>query len=291
MKIDELIEQSSRALFSIELWPPRTVTSEKKLAEALELFSTVEIDFASITYGAGGSTRDNTHELVLKLDRQFNLNPVAHLVTASHSEDELRSILGRYRDNGIENLLALRGDPPIDGAGHFEVGEFTRALQLVELAKEEFSLCVGVAAHPEGHPDSMSLDDDRRHLAEKLKVADFAITQFFYRVDDYLKLIDDLEKLGVSKPVIPGVMAPTAFSTLQKMAQLSGTEIPRDIVDRLAPYEASPDDFKKAGTEVAVELCLALLDEGVPGVHIFTMNQASTTLEIFDSVKGNLNRR
>ncbi len=290
MKINDLIERSSRALFSIELWPPRTSTSERKLAEALEVFSNVDIDFASITYGAGGSTRDNTHDLVLKLDRQYSLNPVAHLVTASHSESELRSILGRYRDNGIENLLALRGDPPIDGGGRFEVGEFARALQLVELAKEEYSMCVGVAAHPEGHPDSSSLTEDRRNLAEKLKVADFAITQFFYRLDDYLKLVDDLSRLGVEKPVIPGVMAPTSFSTLQRMAQLSGTEIPHAISERLQPYEGSPEDFRKAGTEVAIELSLALLAAGVPGVHIFTMNQASTTLDIFDAVKEQLVR-
>ncbi|MDA8278158.1 MAG: methylenetetrahydrofolate reductase [Actinomycetota bacterium] len=290
MKINDLIKRSSGALFSIELWPPRTSTSERKLAEALSVFSHVDIDFASITYGAGGSTRDNTHDLVIKLDRQFNLNPVAHLVTASHSEAELRAILGRYRDHGIENLLALRGDPPIEGSGRFEVGEFSRAIQLAEFAKDEFSMCVGVAAHPGGHPDSCSLEEDRKHLAEKLRVADFAITQFFYRSSDYLRLVDDLMHLGVDKPVIPGIMAPTSYSTLQKMAQLSGTEIPATVVERLQPYEDSPEDFKKAGTEVAIELSLTLLEAGVPGVHIFTMNQASTTLDIFEAVKGNLLR-
>ncbi len=278
-KISEILP--GRRSVSIELWPPRTSTAEERLEAALaELDTAIHPTFCSITYGAGGSTRERTHELVVRLEAAGRCVPMAHLVCAAHSRAELVEILGRYRAAGIENLLALRGDPPLDAPAELATGELVHAVELVELAKSVGDFCVAVAAHPEGHPDSPDRESDRRHLAEKLAIADLAITQFFFEVEDYLSLVDDLSRRGLSKPVIPGIQPITNPRTLVRMAEMSGCAVPEELAARIDAVADRPEEVRKIGVEVATDLGARLLEQGAPGLHFYTMNVAAATVEV-----------
>ena len=278
-KIAEIIAKSKKPTFSIELWPPRSSASEAKLEQALPILEKLHPTFTSITYGAGGSTRERTHDLVLRIKRETSIEPMAHLTTAAHKKSELVSILERYLGAGIENILALRGDPPLDG-GDLPKGELPHAIDLVNLARSVGEFCIAVAAHPEGHPDSPDLETDRRMLARKLELADMAVTQFFFVAEYYFRLLDDLDRLGISKPVLPGIMAPVSVKTLEKMAQLSGARIPDKVRERLYRAGESAESIRAAGVEIAIALSEELLKRGAPGIHVYTMNEASTTVEI-----------
>ena len=285
MRVDELLAtKNKKPLFSVELWPPRTPASETKLTEALEILSKLHMDFVSITYGAGGSTRENTHELVMRLMKDYGIPPVAHLVTGAHKKLEIEIILERYRSSGVENLLALHGDPPLGATQDLQPGELAHAIELVRIAKFDYGLCVGVAVHPGGHPNSKSKQEDLCYQAEKLLLADYAITQFFYKPSEYHDLVQEMANRGVNKPIIPGIMAPTSFSTLNKMADLSGTVIPSDVYQRLARYASDPVGFQNEGTLVAIELAEQLLNNGAPGIHVFSKNQAATTVAIYEAL-------
>jgi methylenetetrahydrofolate reductase (NADPH) len=263
---------------SVELWPPRSPAAEARLSASLDHLDLLRPSFASITYGAAGSTRDRTHEMVVSLQNERATTTMAHLACAAHRRDELVEILERYRRAGIDNVLALRGDAPEGSAGPVPEGELVHAVELVELAKSVGPFCVAVAAHPAGHPEAASLREDRRRLAEKLRVADFAITQFFFHVDEHMRLLGDLEALGVTKPVIPGIMPITSARTLERMAALSGVAVPAAVADRVAA--AAPEDVHRIGVDIATELCAELLAAGVPGLHFYTMNHFSATLEV-----------
>ncbi len=265
--------------FSFEFFPPKTEEAEAQLQETLLDLAPLRPSFVSITYGAGGTTRERTHDLVLGILQSTEMTPMAHLCCAGHSEDELRSILARYRDEGVENILALRGDPPAEL--NLPPGDFAHAIELVQLAREIASFSIGVAAHPEGHPASPDLATDRRHLAAKLGVADFAVTQFFFRVGDYLRLVDDVARLGVDRPVLPGIMPVTNLSQVTRFAALSGAEFPADLAARLEAVSHDPAEVRRIGVEVASELCRDLLAAGAPGIHFYTLNRSTATREIF----------
>ena len=265
--------------FSFEFFPPRNDDGERQLEQTLRDLESLNPSFVSVTYGAGGSTRDRTHELVVSIPNFTSMLAMAHLTCAAHTSDELVGIVTRYRDAGVENILALGGDPPKDA--NLPEGELKYAVQLVELVQDIGSFSVGVAAHPEGHPRSPDLTHDRDHLAEKLRIADFAITQFFFSVEDYLSLVDDLSARGVSKPVIPGIMPVTNVKQIERFAQMSGAEFPVELSKRL--YEAGDDQdaVSRIGVEVATELCEKLLENGAPGLHFYTLNRSTATREIY----------
>ncbi|HVB01242.1 MAG TPA: methylenetetrahydrofolate reductase [Acidimicrobiales bacterium] len=265
---------------SVELWPPRSSEAQVRLERSLERLVVLNPTFASITYGAAGSTRERTHDLVVAIHESNIMTPMAHLVCAAHRRDELVAILERYKTAGIENVLALRGDPPLDEAECLVEGDLRHAVELVDLAKEIGDFCVAVGAHPEGHPNAPDRESDRRYLAEKLEHADFAITQFFFRVDDYFSLVDDLAERGIRKPVIPGIMPITNVKTVSRMAELSGTQLPDEVLKRIRDVAEDPDAVHRVGVEIATELCAELTAEGIPGLHFYTMNQVSATLEV-----------
>lgn len=265
--------------FSFEFFPPKTEEAEAQLQQTLVELAPLRPSFVSITYGAGGTTRERTHDLVLGILRSTEMTPMAHLCCAGHSKDELRSILARYRDEGVENILALRGDPPAEL--NLPPGDLAHAFELVHLAREIGSFSVGVAAHPEGHPASPDVASDRKHLAAKLAVADFGVTQFFFRLDDYLRLVDDLAALGCDRPVIPGIMPVTNLSQVTRFAALSGAEFPADLASRLEAVAEKPAEVRRIGVEVASELCRDLLEAGAPGLHFYTLNRSTATREIF----------
>ncbi len=281
-KISEILAQGTS--LSVELWPPRSPEAQERLEEVLKELYPLHPTFTSITYGAGGSTRERTHDLVVRIAREGLITPMAHLVCAAHSRSELTDILVRYRDEGINNVLALMGDPPLNAVGPLKPGELVHAIELAELAKEVGDFCVAVAAHPEGHPLSASMESDRDYLARKLEVSDFAITQFFFNSDDYFRLVDDLVERGVDKPILPGIMPITKVRTVYKMAELSGAQVPPDLAERVEKVADNPDDVRKIGVEVAIDLARRLLAGGVPGLHFYTMNESVATIEIVNAL-------
>jgi methylenetetrahydrofolate reductase (NADPH) len=264
---------------SFELWPPRTPESALALEGALEELTPLGPAFVAITYGAGGSTRERTHDLVVRLV-DSPLLPLAHLTCAAHHREELVELMERYRRAGVDNLLALHGDPPLSATDELPEGDLRYARELVALARELDFPSVGVAVHPEGHPAAASREEDLAHQAAKLRDADFALTQFLHRAGDYARLVDELARRGADVPIIPGVMPITNLRQVERMARMSGTSIPVELAERLQSVAHDPAELRKVGVERATELCRALLDAGAPGLHFYTMNRAAATLEV-----------
>ncbi|MGM0619171.1 MAG: methylenetetrahydrofolate reductase [Actinomycetota bacterium] len=277
-RIDTLL--AAGRTVSFEFFPPKTDDGEVALRRTLDELAPLEPSFVSITYGAGGSTRERTHRLVVDLLQHSSMLPMAHLTAVSHTREELRDIIARYRDAGVHNLLALRGDPPRDAEEVFF--DLEHAWQLVELAREVGgdAFSVGVAAHPAGHPSAPDLATDRKHLAAKLALADLAVTQFFFGPEEYERLVDDLAGLGCHKPVLPGIMPITNIRQIQRFAELSGTEVPRRLVERFVALGDDEVAVRSLGIELATELCQELLDAGAPGLHFYTLNRSTATREI-----------
>ena len=275
-RISELI--AAGRTFSFEFFPPKTEMAQLTLGRTIAELEALEPSFVSITYGAGGSTRQRTQELVKWIRQETTVNPMAHLTCQGHVRSEIEEILAFYADSGVENILALGGDAPADGAA--VPSDYTYASELLDdvLATGRFS--IGVAAHPEVHPRSPDRVTDRRHLADKLRRADFAITQFFFEVGVYTELVNELRDLGVDKPVIPGIMPVTNKSQILRMAQLSGAAFPTWLADRLETVD-DPEDVRRIGVEAATELCRDLLDAGAPGLHFYTLNRSTATREIY----------
>ena len=266
--------------FSFEFFPPKNDAEHAALVRTLRELEPLEPSFVSVTYRGGRESRERTHDLVAGMLRTTSLNPMAHLICVAHTRLELAEILVNFRKAGVQNLMALGGDPPTDPDA--PEGELRHAIELVELARAIGGFSVGVAAHPIGHPRSPSLDEDRDRLAEKLRLADFAVTQFFFKADEYLRLVDDLAKRGVDKPVLPGIMPVTTLASVPRMAVM-GAAVPPEQVARM---EAAGDDesVRKVGIEIATELCDELLAQGAPGLHFYTLNRSTATREIYDAL-------
>lgn len=265
--------------FSFEFSPPKSATGSLSLGRTIAELEPLKPSFVSVTYGAGGSTREHTRDTVLWVRKETNIPPMAHLTCVGHTRAEISDIIKTYVDAGIENVLALAGDAPKDPADA-RPSDYVYASDLIEHLKEIGDLCIGVAAHPEGHPRSPDLATDRRHLADKLRAADFATTQFFFDIDHYLSLVNDLADLGVDKPVVPGIMPVTNIAQVERMAELSGAAFPDWLRQRLESG-TSPEDVRRIGVEAATELSAKLLEVGAPGLHFYTMNKSTATLEIY----------
>jgi methylenetetrahydrofolate reductase (NADPH) len=279
-KIGDLLA-AGRTL-SFEFFPPKSDEAERQLEKTIHELAPLGPSFVSVTYGAGGTTRDRTRDIVVQVNREQPFPAMPHLTCSGHTRDQVIALLDEYADAGIHNILALAGDPPADGSD--PGGDFTYATELVELVRaHRGGFCVGVAAHPELHPRSHGdREADRRHLAAKLAVADFAITQFFYEVDDYLRMVEELAVLGSSTPVLPGIMPPGAppLATLKRMAAMNGSVIPGALLDRLEAADGDADTMRDIGVEVATDLCRRLLDAGAPGLHLYALNRSASVLRI-----------
>jgi methylenetetrahydrofolate reductase (NADPH) len=280
MKITEIL--AAGPSWSFEFFPPRTDAARAALTTALAELEPLRPSFVSVTYGAGGSTRELTHEIVVGIHRDTSLTPMAHLTCVGHRQAELTEIVSRYRDAGIANILALGGDPPRDV--ELPPGELTYAVELVRLVREVGDFSIGVAAHPEPHPRSASKADDRLHTAEKLAEADFAITQFFFEAAHYFDLVEGLRAHGVSKPVIPGIMPATSIGSIRRMAELQGSEFPRRLAAKLEAVADDPEAVFRVGVEEATELCRELLAGGAPGLHFYTLNRSRATRIIYEAL-------
>lgn len=275
MRVDDLL--ASGPTTSFEFFPPHNDEEQRALDLALTELTSLSPSFVSVTYRGGAASRTRTYGLVRRLKLEGVLEPMAHLTCVHHTRAELAEILGEYVALGVENLMALGGDldPSSDA-----VGDLRHASDLVELARATGPFCIGVAAQPSGHPDSPDLATDRRFLAHKLELADFAVTQLFFEVDEWRRLRDELDALGARKPVLPGIMPITTLSSVERMRGMGG-HVPEHLVERLrAARGRGPGSVRAEGIAAAVAQCEALLDAGAPGLHFYTLNRSTATREI-----------
>ena len=271
---------------SFEFFPPKNEAGWLSLGRAIGELESLEPDYVSVTYGAGGSTRTRTADLVSWVRRQTPISPMAHLTCQGHSKADIRNILIDYQAEGVENILALGGDPPAHGEAPSE-SDYRFSLELVRDVQEFGGFSVGVAAHPELHPRSPDRASDRQHLATKLEYADFAITQFFFDIEHYLEMRDELATLGVHKPLVPGIMPISNLGQVTRMAHMSGADVPGWVIERVEKAGDDLDEAERIGVEIATELCARLLEEGAPGLHFYTLNRSWATRTIM----GNLGLR
>ncbi|MGI9019047.1 MAG: methylenetetrahydrofolate reductase [NAD(P)H] [Euzebya sp.] len=270
--------------FSFEFFPPQTDLGEENLFRAVAELESLNPTFVSVTYGAGGSTRDRTLRIVQRIAEQTSMLPMAHLTCVSATVPEVQRVIDDLAAAGIRNILALRGDMPggTSQAWQATVGGLTHAHELVSLIRDFGEFCVGVASFPEGHPESPDRDGDARHLAAKLKAgADFAITQLFFNAEDYFSHVEMVRAHGSTAPIIPGVMPVTNLGQITRFAELSGAAFPDWLAQRLLAVQDDPYKVRSIGVEVATELCLELLAGGAPGIHFYTLNRSTATREVW----------
>ena len=267
-------------VYSLEFFPPRTPEGVEKLRAARRQLAQLEPAFCSVTFGAGGSTREGTLETVLEI-RAEGVAAAPHISCVGSTRADLAEVLARYRAHGIRHLVALRGDLP---SGTVDAGEFRHANELVAFIREETGdwFHVDVAAYPEMHPQADSPQQDLANFKRKVDAgANSAITQYFYNPDAYFRFVDDCDAIGVRVPIVPGVMPIASASKLARFSDACGAEIPRWIRRRLEGYGDDAASVRAFGLDVVTELCAKLLDRGVPGLHFFTLNEASLTTQIW----------
>ena len=278
---------AGRPAFSFELFPPRDDTAEAALWETVHDLEALGPAFVSVTYGAGGSSRDRTVRLTHRIRQETTMRPLAHLCAVGHSRAELRRLLGAYAAGGVDDVLALRGDPPGDPLGEWRAHPegLTHAVELVRLARGVGAFGVGVAAFPTGHPRSADAAADDRVLAAKVAAgASFAITQMFFEPEPYLRMRDRLAALGVDVPVLAGIMPVTRAAQLDRFAALTGSPLPASLAAPVRAAGHDPAAVRRIGVEAATRLCARLVEEGVPGLHFLTLNRSTATREVFDAL-------
>jgi len=277
--IRDLLDQGPT--LSFEFFPPKTTEGRAKLRSTVDRLEKIDPDFVSVTYGAGGSTRETTRETVLDFCEHRTFPAMPHLTCVGHSLAEVHDLIDDYAANGVRNMLALAGDPPDDGSP--DPGDFQYALELVEVLRDRSDMSVGVAAFPEVHPRSANRDADRRHLAEKLNASDFGITQFFFDPDHYFRMIEELDARGCTTPVIPGVAPVTNPDSIRRFAGINGSALDEELWARLEATD-DVDERLEIAVDAAVRLIGRLIDGGAPGIHLYTLNQAAATVRICERI-------
>jgi len=268
--------------YSFEFYPPRTPEGDVQLARTIEHLAPLAPSFVTVTYGAGGSSRERTAEIVHQLREAHDLTALPHLTCVGHTRDEIATLVRQYETDSVQNLLALHGDPPADSPLLAE-GDFRYAAELVDFLRDQNDFALGVAAHTEGHPLAPDLVSDRKHQSAKLAVADFAITQFFFEAEHYTRFMSDMSDRGVSIPVIPGVIPVTNPLQTSRMVEMAGGSFPEALAQRLAEA-TTPEEGRAIGVEHAANLARQLVEAGAPGIHVYPMNRWRATTELFGAL-------
>ncbi len=278
----------SKPCFSFEFFPPKTPEGEKNLWDTLDDLRDLEPGYVSVTYGAGGSTRDRTVQLVTHIKERTGIEPMAHLTCVGHTRDELKGVLETLAKARIENVLPLRGDPP-KGETEFKVvdGGFRYASELTAFIREqEFDFCLGGAAYPEGHVETASRDADLKHL--KLKVdagLDFLVTQLFFDNAFYFDFVERARRNGINVPIVPGIMPITSYEQLGRFIRLCGATVPMRLQLQLEKVKDDPQAVMQLGVAHATLQCMELLQRGVPGIHFYTLNKSPATRMIVSALR------
>jgi len=288
MKIREILDRAGPT-FSLEFFPPKSEDGFQQLFTTIENLRNLKPGYVSVTYGAGGSTRSRTLELVSRIKYDIGFETMAHLTCVGHDRDELESILTQLEEEGIDNILALRGDPP-QGEDRFvkPVGGFEYANQLVEFIRSKYSFSIGVAGYPEGHVECPDKTQDLVNLKRKVDAgADFIVTQLFFDNRFYYDFMDKLRAMRVDIPVIPGIMPIINVKQIQRFTQMCGATIPGDLTVALERVQDDSEAVGQVGIEYAIRQCEDLLKQGAPGIHFYTLNRSPATLAIIEHLSGN----
>jgi methylenetetrahydrofolate reductase (NADPH) len=288
-RIGDLLRAGSRS-FSFEFFPPKDDEGERILWQSISELEPLRPTFVSVTYGAGGATRDRTITITGRIARETTMLPMAHLTCVGHTTDELREILAELRAAGVRNVLALRGDPP--GGPHTEFipteGGVDHASDLVALVRDNDGFSIGVAAFPEGHVEASSLEEDVAVMKAKQDAgAEFAVTEMVLRASDYFDLVSRCRDAGVDIPIVPGITPILNLRSMHRMVELSGREMPPETLARIEPLADDPAALRAEGIRISTELCDALLEGGAPGLHFYTLNRSKATREIFAALQVN----
>jgi methylenetetrahydrofolate reductase (NADPH) len=283
----EMLERGERS-FSFEFFPPKDEAGEEQLWQAITELEPYGPTFVSVTYGAGGATRDRTVGITERIARETSLLPVAHLTCVGHTTDELTAILDELSAAGVRHVMALRGDPPGGPGTPWEPteGGVSYASELVALIHARADMRIGVAAFPEGHVDAVDLEQDARVLKAKYDAgAEFAVTDMVLRASDYVALVDRAAAVGADFPIIPGIMPILNLRSMERMVEFSRRELPKEVTARLRPYADDATALRAEGIAIATELCEELLAAGAPGLHFYTLNRSKATREIFANLR------
>lgn len=280
--------RAGRRSVSFEFFPPKDDEGEEVLWRSIADLEPLEPTFVSVTYGAGGTSQDRTVRVTSRIAEETSLRAVGHLTLVGQSTSEIETVLKQYAAAGIDHVLALRGDPKGGPRAPWEpyANGMNHAIELVRLAGDMGGFCVGIAAFPEGHPDAPTLDHDADVLVDKASAgAEYAITQLFFRASDYFGLVARVRSRGCEIPIIPGIMPILNFAQVARMAELSGAELPREVLDQVEPIADDREAVRAKGIELATQLCRDLLAGGAPGLHFITLNRSKATREIFESLR------
>ena len=280
MRKVELLPAHQGLVRSVEVWPARNEAQSDRLSALLTAMKTVQPDFITVTYGAMGSSRERTLTLIEDLIEE-GFAVVAHLACLGHSRSELVDLIHRYQTLGVRGILALRGDPPLDGVVEFAASELHYANELVELVRQESDLPVAVALHPDGHPDSPDTASDRQYAARKLEHADLGLSQFFFEYASFAGLREAMLGQGVKVPIVPGLMVPATHKQLMKMSQIAGLDPPTSFDGVALSGDGDTSAFQSLALDAAVALAKRAIADGVRGIHLFSMNNARVTTEFF----------
>lgn len=285
--------KKGKIIISVEVFPPKKDDEVNKLYKTINELNIIKPDFVSVTYGAGGSTREKTVEISSKIKNEIKMEVMAHLTCVNSTKEEIGNVITQLKEKNIENILALRGDPP-QGQKNFTktIGGFGYANELVAYIRsrnEEWS--IGVAGYPEGHIEAKSLEEDIKNLKRKVdNGADFIICQLYYDNKDFFRFLDLTQKEGINVPIIPGIFPILNFNTIKKITSLCGAKIPSILLEKLEKYQDNPEEVEKIGIDYSINQILELLENGVAGIHFYSMNKSKATITIYNTIKEKIER-